>query len=94
MESFGDQTLAIDQEWPPTETLNDFPLNAQIKLQSINYKRKNENNPLTGIQLVFTSEVSSALFETKFARENNKTEQIQIDTTKTIRKVAMFVTSN
>ena len=49
---------------------------------------------MTGLQLEFTNEVTSACYETKFARENNKFEKVTIDTTKTIRKVAMFVTSN
>ena len=93
MEGFGDRELNIEHEWPSRKQLQQQLVNDQlnIKLCGINYKKAADDYPLSGFQLEFTGGVTSDLFETNYARKNNKLDGVKIDVTKRIRKISMFV---
>ena len=71
MESFGDQSLPIDCEWPTREQLSKFPRDRMVKLNKIIYKRYNADHPITGFQLGFTNGITSEMYETEWGKENN-----------------------
>ena len=93
MEGFGDKELNIEHEWPSRQQLQQQLVHDQlnIKLCGINYKKAADDYPLSGFQLEFTGGVQSELFETNYARKNNKLNSVQIDVTRRIRKISMFV---
>ena len=72
-----------------TEQLINDKMN--IKLCGINYKKAADDYPLSGFQLEFTGGVKSDLFETNYAKKNNKLHHVKVDVTRKIRKVSMFV---
>ena len=78
MECFGNKSLGIDHEWPTQEQIKELPLNKKMKLKRIGYKKQSSNGSLTGFQLEFTNGAKSPLFETEYARNNNKLEYVDI----------------
>ena len=91
MESFGDASLPIDCEWPTKEQLSKFPRDRMMKMNKVIYKRYNADHPITGFQLGFTNGITSDMFETEWGKENNSPESVDVDVSRKIRKVSMFI---
>ena len=66
LEAFGNEQYPITHEWPTKEELKKLPLEKQIKLNKISYKTYRDTTSwISSIQLGFTNDISSSLFETK-----------------------------
>ena len=91
MESFGDSTLPIEKEWPTRDYLRQIPIDKRVKLNRIGFKKYGNDNALTGLQLEFTNGVKTDMLETDFSIKNCKLDHVDVDDTKTIRTVRVFV---
>ena len=85
---FGRTDIFCDKEFPTLDELSNFTHGKDIKLKKIYYKN-GFSNPLKAIKLEFTYGVSSPLFQVDDS--NHKLQSIEIDTTRTVRKVQMNI---
>ena len=86
---FGMLLLKQDSEYPSLDQIADFPP-GPIKLRSLHYKVNETNKTLSGIQLKFTNNVETPLFHAQ-SEMNSQLQSVEIDVTRTIRRVSMFV---
>ena len=88
MPVFGCDDVICDSEFPSADELNSFPHTRNIKLKKIYYKNGFEN-ALKAIRLEFTYGIASPLFEVE--DKIHKLKCVEIDTTRTMRKISMNV---
>ena len=89
---FGDESLQLDWQWPEPDQLKRLPLDKKIKLSQITYKSET-NSSLQWLQLGFTNDVHSPLFE---AENSTGVEwrSVDVDSKRKIRKIVMCVHKN
>ena len=88
MNVFGRNDVKADREFPSIDELSHFPNGKDIKLRKIYYKN-GFGSALKAIRLEFTYGITSPIFETE--DKNHKLKSIEIDTTRTVRKISMNV---
>ena len=94
MESFGDSSLPIQNEWPTQDELQLLPLDKRIKLNYIAYKHHENRDVLSGLQLEFTKEVKSTLFETKHAQKSDILKYEKVNVSKKLAQISMYVVND
>ena len=88
---FGEPVEEWEYVYPDEEKLAELPSFKPNKLRAINYKISSVHGGLTGFQLVFTDGHKTPLFEVPRAMGRDQLKTIELDTSKTITKVAMTV---
>ena len=85
----------VEEDWdyvyPDEEKLAQLPSFKPNKLKAVNYKIASIHGGLTGIQFVFTDGHKTPLFEVPRAMGRDQLKTIELDTAKTITKIAMTV---
>ena len=90
MNALGHENLRNSSEWPKKENLQGMPVGRQ-KLNRIGVAVYSDMY-LFGIQLGFTNGRQSPYFHTKSVNDENELKWTEIDTSKTIRKVSVYLT--
>lgn len=94
LEGFGLNDDMADKEFPTSNHLRNMPLDKQIRLERITYKLNSTNQTLMAIQLGFTNGVETPLFEAKGKCRSIPSISVDVDTSRTIRQLRMFVSEN
>lgn len=87
MKLIGNQYLEPNFQWPSLAELSKFPTNKRISLNKLVFK---QGPALKGIQLCFTNDVESEMFETEKGRELKIKEQ-DVDISKRIARIGLYV---
>ena len=92
----GDTQIKSTFECPTNEDMKKFPLDHKIKLSGIafkvDYELKGEDKALKGIQLQFTNDVETPMFQTKWGDQLISSE-IMIDQNKPIRMIGLLLSN-